>query len=474
MAALGDDVLFAGVRELSEKLRKREVGPVELTETYLARAAATGAELNAYATVTRDLALAQAHKAEQEIAAGFWRGPLHGMPYAAKDLLAVRWYPTGWGAAPLRAQKLAYDATVIQRLTDAGAVLLGKAAMIELAGGLGYRFPSASATGAAKNPWDRARWTCGSSSGSAAIVAAGLAPFAIGSETWGSILCPSSHCGVTGLRPTYGRVSRHGAMALSYTLDKVGPLARTAEDCALVLQVLAGHDPSDEGSLPQGEAQFSWPPREKPAASRLRIGWVTQQGKGGPPAVEAACKAALEVLRKRGATVEPVVIPDGPWVPATVIILYAEAGSALRPLIQSGQVAELTDPAARIGGYLYETIPAADFESAQRVRLVAQKKMEVLFQRFDVLAGPSVGEPAWALEQNLDKVPDLPDPLGCLGNLCGLPAISVPCGFTAEKLPIGIQFVGRALDDAACVTAAMHLQAATDWHKRRPPVLPTE
>src|SRR5437762_3040482 len=268
MPPLGDDVLFGSVRELSEKLRKKELSPVELTEAYLARADSTGAELNAYATVTRDLALAQAKKAEQEIAAGSWRGPLHGMPYAAKDLLAVRWYPTTWGAAPLKAQKLAYDATVIQRLSDAGAVLLGKAAMIELAGGLGYRYASASATGAARNPWNRERWTCGSSSGSAAIVAAGLAPFAIGSETWGSILCPSSHCGVSGLRPTYGRVSRHGAMALSYTLDKIGPLARTAEDCALVLQVLAGHDPADEGSLPQGEAQFAWPAQHKLA--RLR------------------------------------------------------------------------------------------------------------------------------------------------------------------------------------------------------------
>jgi aspartyl-tRNA(Asn)/glutamyl-tRNA(Gln) amidotransferase subunit A len=468
--ALSNDVLFASVRELSERMRKRELSPVELTEAYLERADSIGAELNAYATVTRDLALAQARKAEQEIAAGSWRGPLHGMPYVAKDLLAVRWYPTTWGAAPLRGQKLAYDATVIERLTDAGAVLLGKAAMIELAGGLGYRFPSASATGAAKNPWNPARWTCGSSSGSGAIVSAGLAAFALGSETWGSILCPSSHCGVTGLRPTYGRVSRHGAMALSYTLDKLGPLARTADDCAVILQTLAAHDPADESSLPQAEAQFAWPPHEKPSLSRLRIGWVAQQGKGGPPAVDAACRAALEALRRGGASVEPVTLPEGPWAAATTIILYAEAGSALRPLIRSGEVQKLSDPLSRIGGYLYETIPAVDFETAQRIRLVAQKKMETVFQRFDVLAGPSVGEPAWPLDANLDKVLDLPDPLGALGNLCGLPAMSVPCGMTADKLPIGLQFVGRALDDQAVVIAGMHLQALTDWHKRRPPV----
>jgi aspartyl-tRNA(Asn)/glutamyl-tRNA(Gln) amidotransferase subunit A len=424
--------------------------------------------------VTRDLARAQAKKAESEIAAGSWRGPLHGIPYVAKDLLAVRWYPTTWGAAPLASQKLAYDATVIARLTDAGAVLLGKSAMIELAGGLGYRYPSASATGATKNPWDRTRWTCGSSSGSAAIVAAGLATFALGSETWGSIVCPSSHCGISGLRPTYGRVSRHGAMPLSYTLDKLGPLGRSAEDCAIVLAVIAGHDDADESSLGQGEAQFTWPPQHPPALARLRIGWVPQQGHGGPSAVEAACRAAVETLRKGGATVETVTIPDGPWVPATTTILWSESAASLRPLIDSGKVMALADPLSRIGGYLNETIPAADFVQAQRVRLVAQKKMESLFQRFDVLAGPSVGEPAWPLDANLDKVGDQPDPLGCLGNLCGLPAMAVPCGFTADKLPIGIQFVGRALDDHAVVAAGMHLQSLTDWHTRRPPAVSSE
>src|SRR5882724_9234235 len=231
---LSEDILFLPVAELSKRIHARQLSPVELTESYLERSRGIGPKLNAYATLTPDLALKQAHAAQKEIAAGKYRGALHGIPYAAKDLLAVKGYPTTWGARPYADQRIDTDATVIKKLEAAGAVLLGKAAMIELAGGLGYRYPSASATGAARNPWNRERWTCGSSSGSAAIVAAGLAPFAIGSETWGSILCPSSHCGVTGLRPTYGRVSRHGAMALSYTLDKVGPLARSAEDCALI------------------------------------------------------------------------------------------------------------------------------------------------------------------------------------------------------------------------------------------------
>jgi aspartyl-tRNA(Asn)/glutamyl-tRNA(Gln) amidotransferase subunit A len=465
---VGLDLLFAGVHELSERLRKRELSPVELAEAYLDRAEQLNEQSHAWVTITRDLALAQAHRAADEIAAGNWRGPLHGMPYAAKDLLAVRWYPTTWGAAPLAKQKFAEDAAVIERLTEAGAVLLGKAAMVELAGGLGYRFASASATGATRNPWDPRRWSCGSSSGSGAIVASGQAAFAIGSETWGSILCPAAHCGVTGLRPTYGRVSRRGAMPLSYTLDKLGALGRSADDCALVLHVLAGHDSRDESSLPEADAAFAWPLPPDQARKSLRIGWVAQQSKGAPAAIDAACRAAVDVLRKSGCSVEPVTLPDGPWSAATVVILQAEAASSLRPLIASGQVGELSDPLGRIGGYLYETIPAADFTTAQRVRLVAQKKMSALFQRYDVLAGPARGETAFALDANLEEADDLPDPLGCLGNLCGLPAISVPCGFD-KGLPIGVQFVGRALDDHAVVFAGKLLQSASDWHKKRPP-----
>jgi aspartyl-tRNA(Asn)/glutamyl-tRNA(Gln) amidotransferase subunit A len=468
---VSEDVLHLSIRELSELLRTRQLSPVELTNEYLQRSQDLGGELNAYAALTRDLALAQAHRAEQEIAAGLKRGPLHGIPYAAKDLLAVRWYPTSWGAAPLAKQKFDIDATVIQKLSDAGAILIGKAAMIELAGGFGYKYANASASGAAKNPWNPQHWTCGSSSGAGAIVSAGLAAFAIGSETWGSILCPSAHCGVTGLRPTYGRVSRHGAMPLSYTLDKLGPLARSAEDCAIILAAIAAHDEEDPSSLQQLDAQFVWPPASGPATrplKSLRIGWVSEQGKGMSAEVQKLCSAAVEKLRRAGASVEPVSMPEGPFVAATLLILFGEAGSALRPLVESGAVAQLNDPSARIGGYLYQTLPAADFETAQRIRLVAQRKMDTLFQRFDVLAGPARGETAYRLDVDLDKAPDLPDPLGCLGNLCGLPAISVPCGFTAEKLPVGIQFVGRALDEHAVLSAAISYQSLTDWHKRRP------
>ena len=232
MTVLGEDVLYSTVAQLAPGIRSRRVSPVALTESYLARIEALDPKLHAFAAVTRDLALEQARRAEKEIGAGTYRGPLHGIPYGAKDLLAAKGAPTTWGAKPFEHQVFDADATVIRKLEKAGAVLLGKLAMIELAGGMGYTIPGASLTGPARNPWDTGKWTCGSSSGSGAAVAAGLVGFAIGSETWGSIVCPSSFCGISGLRPTFGRVSRHGAMPLSWTMDKLGPMARSAEDCA--------------------------------------------------------------------------------------------------------------------------------------------------------------------------------------------------------------------------------------------------
>src|SRR5690242_4097382 len=246
---LSEDILFLSATELGKRIRARRLSPGELTESYLDRSRSIGPKLNAYATLTPELALQQAHAAEKEIAAGKYRGPLHGIPYAAKDLLAVKGYPTTWGARPYKDQRFDYDASVITKLENAGAVLIGKAAMIELAGGLGYRFATASASGPARNPWNEQFWTCGSSSGSAAIVGAGLAAFALGTETWGSIICPSGFVGITGLRPTFGRVGRYGAMALAYSMDHIGPMAHTADDCDLVLKVISGHDPGDAGSL---------------------------------------------------------------------------------------------------------------------------------------------------------------------------------------------------------------------------------
>jgi aspartyl-tRNA(Asn)/glutamyl-tRNA(Gln) amidotransferase subunit A len=467
---LGEDVLYLSVRELGERIRSRKLSPVELTEGYLKRSERHGPQLNAYATLTRDLALAQAHQAEREIAAGKYRGPLHGIPYAAKDLLAVRGYPTTWGARPYANQTFPHDATVIERLNRAGAILIGKAAMIELAGGMGYRFASASRTGPAKNPWNQGCWTCGSSSGSGATVAAALTAFAIGTETWGSIICPSAFCGISGLRPTYGRVSRFGAMALAYSMDKIGPMARTADDCALVLAAIAGHDPKDLASLPAGEAEFSYAAPSEPAGKPLRIGWLAKGWSKMSPAVQSATEKAAAVLRAHGARIEDAALPEGPFEAAGNVVVSVEGASAFQSLIDSGRATELVDPLGRIGGYLNQQIDASDYMQALRVRAVLMQKMDELFARFDVLAAASLPVTASKLEANLETELSFSDPIGGIGNLCGLPAASVPCGFDENHLPIGIQFLGRALDDHAVVRAANLFQRHTDWHRKHPPI----
>src|SRR5262245_13044256 len=240
-----EDVLYASVRELAAQVRTQQLSPVALAEAYLDRLDKLGPRLGAVITVTRESALKEARDAEKEIKAGRYRGPLHGVPYGVKDLLATKGIPTTWGAEPYREQVFDFDATVVRKLRDAGAVLAAKLAMVELAGGFGYGTADASFSGPGKTPWNLDYWSGGSSSGPGAAVAAGLVGFAIGSETSGSIITPAAYCGVSGLRPTYGRVSRHGAMALSWTLDKLGPMCRSADDCGLVLSAIAGRDPLD-------------------------------------------------------------------------------------------------------------------------------------------------------------------------------------------------------------------------------------
>jgi aspartyl-tRNA(Asn)/glutamyl-tRNA(Gln) amidotransferase subunit A len=465
-----DDLFFLTVRELGARLRARKLSPVELAEAYLARSEKLGPQLNAYVTITRDLAMEQARAAEKEIAAGKYRGPLHGIPYAAKDLLAVKGYPTTWGAKPYANQKFDYNATVIEKLNHAGAVLIGKAAMIELAGGMNYRFASASLTGPAKNPWNEGCWTCGSSSGSGAIVAASLAPFAIGTETWGSIICPSAYCGVTGLRPTFGRVSRYGAMALAYSQDKIGPMGRTADDCATVLSVIAGHDPLDRSSLPAAEAAFVHSAGAGATATPLRIGWLTNAWEKPTEEIKNATAAAVEVLKAHGAKVSETRLPEGPWEIAAGTIVSVEGAAAFHTLLETGRVAELADPLGQINGYVSETIGAQDYMRATQIRGVCQKRVDALFDEFDVIAAASLPIAATTIETNLETDLSFADPLGGIGNLCGLPAVSVPCGFTSAKLPIGIQFVARTRNERAVVAAAGILQKNTDWHTKRPPI----
>jgi aspartyl-tRNA(Asn)/glutamyl-tRNA(Gln) amidotransferase subunit A len=463
-----NELIYLSVTELAKRIESKKLSPVELTQAYLDRSQKLGPELNAYALLTPDIALEQAKAAEAEIHRGHYRGPLHGIPFAAKDLLAVKGLPTTWGAKPYAKQVFDYNATVIDFLHRAGAVMLGKAAMIELAGGMGYRFASASLQGAAKNPWNKDCWTCGSSSGSGAIVAAGLAAFAIGTETWGSILCPSAFCGISGLRPTYGRVSRYGAMALAPSMDKIGPMARSVEDCAHIFAVIAGHDFKDRSTLAIDKAAFTYSPSIELKARPLRIGWLTNAWKAVPPGVAKAVGAAEKILKKYFSSFRNATLPEGPFEDAGNIVVAVECASEFRSLIRSGRVSELTDPLGQINGYVNEQIPGADYHQALRVREILQLKMTELFDSFDVLVAATQPLPATPLDFNLETGLSYHDPVGAIGNLCGLPAISVPCGFTENNLPVGLQFMARAGDDLAVIQAARTFQLHTDWHRRHP------
>jgi aspartyl-tRNA(Asn)/glutamyl-tRNA(Gln) amidotransferase subunit A len=465
-----EEIHYLSMMELARRIESKQLSPVDLTKLYLARADKFGARLGAFARMTPDIALAQAEAAEKEIKRGHYRGPLHGMPYAAKDLLAVKGLPTTWGAKPFAEQVFDYDATVIEHLNRAGAVMIGKAAMIELAGGFNYRFASASLQGAAKNPWNENCWTCGSSSGSGAIVAAGLAAFAIGTETWGSIVCPSAFCGVSGLRPTYGRVSRWGAMALAPSLDKIGPLARSAEDCARIFAVLAGHDPKDRSTLPVDKAAFTYSPSMELKARSLRVGWVTNAWKSMEPGVAKAADAAEKTLRKFFPSVRHMSLPTGPWDDAANVTMAVEGVASFRDLIRSGRVSELADPLCRVNGYVNESYTGADYVLAQRVREALQRKMTDLFDSFDVLVSATVPIAATPLDANLEDQLSYPDAMGSIGNLCGLPAMSVPCGFTEKHLPVGLQFLAKAGDDFGVILAARTWQSKTDWHRKHPRV----
>jgi aspartyl-tRNA(Asn)/glutamyl-tRNA(Gln) amidotransferase subunit A len=469
---LKDSVLFETVGELAKKIQSKQLSPVELTESYLQRSETLGPRFNAYARLTPDLALKQAQNAEKEIQRGHYRGPLHGIPYAAKDLLTVKGIPTTWGAKPFADQVFDYTATVIEHLTNVGAILIGKASMIELAGGMGYMYASASLQGEAKNPWDTKCWTCGSSSGSGAIVAAALAGFAIGTETWGSIVCPAAFCGVSGLRPTYGRVSRRGAMALTYSMDKIGPMARSAEDCTRIFAAIAGHDPLDRGTLPVDKAAFTYSPAADLGSHMLRVGWLTNAWKNYDPAVAKVVDTAHKYMKRRFPTMKDAALPEGPWEDAANITVQSEAASSFSELIRSGRVKELNDPMGRVAGYVAQAIPAADYVSAQRIREILQKKMSELFDSYDVLVTASQPVPATPLDMNLLTGLSFPDPLGAIGNLCGLPALSVPCGFTDKNLPVGLQFIGRAGDDAAVLQAGRTFQAGSDWHRKHPTIKP--
>jgi Asp-tRNA(Asn)/Glu-tRNA(Gln) amidotransferase A subunit family amidase len=461
-------LLFRPIRELSFGLRRREISPVELTELSLERLETLGSKTNAVVRTLRDRALIEAREAERDITSGRYRGPLHGIPYGAKDLLATRGVPTTWGAAPYRDQVFDYDAAVIERLRTAGAVLVAKLSMVELAGGMGYDHADAAFNGPGLNPWNTSFWSGGSSSGPGSAVAAGLVSFAIGSETSGSILTPSAFCGVTGLRPTYGLVSRYGAMALAWTLDKLGPMARTTDDCALVLAAISGADPRDESSV---KRRFEYTERA-PSMKRPRLGVPKGCVEEVQPAVREQFERALAVLARTCDVTRGVEWPDLPWNESVSAIVAAEGATAFHELIESGRVHELRCPADRVNAYSKLMTPAVDYLQAMRARKPMKRAVAALFERFDAIVSPTRASVAYPANQKFaDVYPGVKGgpPLIAAGNLCGLPALAMPSGFGENALPTSIALMGPAFSERALVELGKTFQAATDWHTKRPP-----
>lgn len=447
-------------------LRARRISSVELTQVFLERLESIGPTYNALATLTPEVAMAQARRADRLFARGVTRSPLQGVPYGAKDLLATRGIPTRWGSPPHRDQIFDYDATVVRRLADAGAVLAAKLAMIELAGGGGYEYATASLHGPGLNPWNVKHWSGGSSSGSGSAVAAGLVPYALGSETLGSIITPSAFCGITGLRPTWGLVSRHGAMELSWSMDKIGPMARSAEDCGWVLQAIAGPDPNDSTTTSHG---FRFNPRIP--GKRFRLG-ILPADFSDAPELEKALEEAVRVLRKTGMRVWRADLPDHPFVDVARTILNGEMAAAHGEFIRSEKLNDLVDPGQKDGLKAILTLAAGDYVLAQQRRMRMKADLMSLFERFDALLSPSVMTEAVTLETNLKTMARKRGNYSALGALFGVPALSLPMGFGRRCLPLGMAITGNLFDEATILLIGMTFQRETDWHRRRPPEEP--
>ena len=467
-----EDIFFASVTELNARLRKKEFSSLELTRAFCDRLEKIGPRYRALSLLLREDALKTAREADEEIRRERFRGPLQGVPFGAKDLLSVAGKVTTWGARPFANQVFDYTATVLTRLARVKAPLLGKLAMVELAGGPNYGSPAASMTGACLNPWNINHWAGGSSSGCGAAVAAGLAPWAIGTETSGSILTPAAFCGLTGLRPTYGLVSRYGAMELSASLDKIGPMCRSAVDCGHALAVMAGGDSKDPSSA--GKSFYFAPQFVRPFA-QLTIGYAPVDFEvWAAEDIRPALQQGLEAIRSLGAKLVEKKLPPLP-VAAVRHLIQAEAAFNFRQLIESGQVDQLDD-AQQIDALKKSLqVSAADYLKAKQQQREIREAFERLFFEVDVLLCPArltvanknepfpQGGSDRAAEDrgNSAIIP--------LSNAAGVPAICFPCGF-AGGLPVGLQLVGRWFSENTLLALAAEFQRRTDWHRRRPPV----
>lgn len=449
-----EELAFAPVTVLSELIRTKRVTSEQLTRMYLSRLERLDPKLECVVSLTTDRALRQAREMDAELERGNYRGSLHGIPWGAKDLLATKGYRTTWGAGPYRDQTIDEDAAVVQRLDAAGAVLIAKLTLGELAQGDRWY------GGQTKNPWKLDQGSSGSSAGPASATAAGLVGFSIGSETLGSISSPSTRCGTTGLRPSFGRVPKTGAMALSWTMDKLGPICRSAEDCALVLDAIHGPDGLDKSCI---AAPFTWDATIRLQA--LRIGYVKaafdlpvidpDNAERQLHPTKPFDDAALAVLRAQGARLIPVELPDIEY-DAMRIILTAEAAAAFDDLTRSNRDAELVQQGRFDWSNTFRTarfIPAVDYINANRVRTTAIERWDTLFRDLDVIVTPTG---ASGLSQLVAT------------NLTGHPAVILPHGFREDGTPVSLTFLGKLFGERELLAAAHAYQSATDWHLRHP------
>jgi len=436
-----DELAFFTVRQLAELIRTKQISSVELTRFFIERIKKYDSRLQFAITITEERALRNAKKADAEIAAGKYKGLLHGIPFGAKDLLAVKEYKTTWGAVPYKDQTIDVDATVITKLENAGAILIAKMTLGELAMG------DVWFGGKTKNPWDLKRGSSGSSAGSASAVAAGCMPFAIGSETLGSIVSPSSECGTTGLRPSFGRISKYGAMALSWSMDKLGPITRSVEDCAIVFSAIQGTDDKDLSLI---SAPFNYSSPIGSSLKGFRIGYIPSEF-NRKYANSANDSLSFKKLKEMGAEMVPIELPVLPYRDL-LIVLFAESGAAFEELSLSNRddLMVKQDKNAWPSGFRSaHFIPAIDYIQANRARTILIEQLNKTMKGIDVFIAPAFG-------QNLLAT-----------NLSGHPCVVLPNGFR-NGLPVSITFTGQLFGEGKLLKIAQAYQKATDFDQKHP------
>jgi aspartyl-tRNA(Asn)/glutamyl-tRNA(Gln) amidotransferase subunit A len=470
------DLVFLPAHELAARIKARTLSPVELVEAHLRRIEALNPKVNAFITITRERALDEARQSERDIAAGHYRGPLHGLPYAPKDIYATKGILTTNGSKATAHWVPDYESTVTERMNRAGAILVGKLNLLEFAMGGGVL----SGFGPARNPWDLAYSPSGSSSGSGVALAAGMVSLSVGTDTGGSIRGPANNCGIVGLKPTYGRVSRFGVTTLSWTLDHAGPMTRTVEDCAMLLQVIAGPDPQDDTAahepMPDYRAALTG------NVKGLRIGVPTNFFfEDLKPEAIAAVRAAIDQLKSMGATLVDVEVEHAELAPAAYnFVSHPEGATFHEQRLKDPAQAALLDPVVRDKMESAKFHMATDYIKALRIRTILMQSMARVFEQCDLIAVPA-GDPAGKLQTPEEARRELDAPVSepsrpfhggntNIGDMTGIPAIVVPCGFTAgpPALPMGIMFYGKPFDEATLLRVAHAYEQATQWHTRHP------